>query len=110
MQRCGCHRGDEAILFAVAIFEDGGQLGLVWQLHSCNWLDLEDIREDDFNPAIKIKRMEAHLFMGKIRYLGSDAQASKIRCKANFYDSEEKLSPQKSFNVVTACINLLLLL
>lgn len=47
-------RGDEAVLFAVAIFEDGGQLGLVWQLHSFDWLDLQDIDKDDFNPAIML--------------------------------------------------------
>lgn len=50
----GCHCGDEAILFAAAIFEDCGQLGLVWQLHSYNWLDLQDINKDYFSPTIRL--------------------------------------------------------
>ncbi len=52
--RHGHRRGDEAVLFAAAIFEDGGQLGLVWQLHSYDWLDLQDINEDYFNPPIRL--------------------------------------------------------
>lgn len=54
LRRHGRRRGDEAVLFAVAIFEDGGQLGLVWQLHSYNWLDLQDINKDYFNPTIRL--------------------------------------------------------
>lgn len=74
LRRHGCHRGDEAILFAAAIFEDGGQLGLVWQLHSYDWLDLQDTSKDHFNPTINlllwmIKYMEACLYMGETRYL-----------------------------------------
>lgn len=50
----GDGRGNEAVLFAVAVFEDGGQLGFVWQLHGHDWLDLQDINKDDyFNQAIR---------------------------------------------------------
>lgn len=44
LRRRGRHRGDEPVLLAAAIFEDGGQLGRVWQLHSYDWLDLRDIK------------------------------------------------------------------
>lgn len=51
--RRGRRCGDEAILFVAAIFEDSGQLGLVWQLHSYNWFDLQDINKDYFNPSFR---------------------------------------------------------
>lgn len=60
LRRHGRRRGDEAILFVTTIFEDGGQLGLVWQLHSDDWLDLQDINKDYFNPSIRLKYMEAY--------------------------------------------------
>lgn len=53
LRRRGRRCGDEAVLFVAAIFEDGGQLGLVWQLHSYNWLDLQDINKDYFNPSFR---------------------------------------------------------
>lgn len=62
MRRHGRRRGDEAVLFVVAIFEDSGQLGLVWQLHSYGWLDLQDTNKDYFNPAIR-------LLFGMIKYM-----------------------------------------
>lgn len=60
----GRRRGDEAVLFVAAVFEDGGQFGLVRQLHSYDWLDLQDINKDYFNLSIRllfwmIKYMEA---------------------------------------------------
>lgn len=69
LRRRGRRRGDEAVLFAGAVFEDGGQLGLVWQLHSDHWLDLQDINKDYFNPSIRplcemIKYMQAALCTG----------------------------------------------
>lgn len=71
LRRHGGRRGDEAVLFAVAIFEDGGQLGLVWQLHRYNWLDLQDINKDYFNPATRrlywmIKHTEAGFCAGEM--------------------------------------------
>lgn len=54
LRRHGRRCGDEAVRFAAAFFEDGGQLGFVWQLHIYNWLDLQNINTDYFNPSIRL--------------------------------------------------------
>jgi len=67
--RHGRRRGDEAVRSAAAIFEDGGKLGLVWQLHSHDRLDLQNNKES-FTLAIRllfhiIRCMRAERYPGR---------------------------------------------
>lgn len=73
LRRHGGQGGDEAVLFAAVIFEDGGHLGLIRLLHR---LDLREINKDYFNPS-------QSLLLRMIKYIkpprGED-QSSLIWC------------------------------
>lgn len=87
LRRHGGQGGDEAVLFAAVIFEDGGHLGLIWLLH---WLDLREINKDYFNPS-------QSLLLRMIKYIkpprGEDQSCliwclryhSPIKCNAKEY-------------------------
>lgn len=70
--RRGRRRGDEAVRFAAAFFEDGGRLVLVWLLllllHSRGWFDLQSVNAERFNLSVRLSHAGLTLD-GEIRHL-----------------------------------------